>query len=86
MAIDDGLGDREIQSDFVLCILIEGIKDVLQVLLWQAPAGIADDNLHQGAHPAVGNAERFSRMEAFFAGTGQGDEAGIWPSRAGRVA
>ncbi|MEM1404983.1 MAG: chlorophyllide a reductase subunit Y [Pseudomonadota bacterium] len=48
------------------------------------PAG--PGSLAQVINAAVGNAERFSRMEAFFSGTGQGDEAGIWPSQAGRAA
>lgn len=48
------------------------------------PAGAG--SLAQVINTAVANRERFDRMESFFAGVGEGDKAGIWPSASGRAA
>ncbi|GAB5414620.1 MAG: chlorophyllide a reductase subunit Y [Congregibacter sp.] len=48
------------------------------------PAG--PGSLAQVINTAVSNRERFDRMESFFAGVGEGDAAGIWPTQPGRVA
>jgi chlorophyllide a reductase subunit Y len=49
------------------------------------PAG--PGSLAQVINAAVANRERFTRMESFFAGVGEGDTSGIWPATApGRAA
>jgi chlorophyllide a reductase subunit Y len=49
------------------------------------PAG--PGSLAQVINAAVGNQARFTRMEEFFAGVGEGDTSGIWPATAsGRAA
>ncbi|MDP5053177.1 MAG: chlorophyllide a reductase subunit Y [Congregibacter sp.] len=48
------------------------------------PAG--PGSLAQVINTAVSNRDRFLRMESFFNGVGAGDNAGIWPSKSGRVA
>ncbi|WOJ96456.1 chlorophyllide a reductase subunit Y [Congregibacter brevis] len=48
------------------------------------PAG--PGSLAQVINTAVGNKERFARMESFFNGVGAGEKAGIWPSASGRAA
>ncbi|MFK7830903.1 MAG: chlorophyllide a reductase subunit Y [Congregibacter sp.] len=45
------------------------------------PAGPA--SIAQVINTAVSNRERFTRMERFFDGVGEGDTAGIWPQAAG---
>jgi chlorophyllide a reductase subunit Y len=48
------------------------------------PAG--PGSLAQVINTAVANKERFTRMEAFFAGVGTGATSGIWPTSPGRPA
>jgi len=49
------------------------------------PAG--PGSLAQVINTAIGNKERFARMESFFDGVGEGDASGIWPTgAAGRAA
>lgn len=48
------------------------------------PAG--PGSLAQVINTAVANKERFTRMEAFFAGVGSGATSGIWPALPGRAA
>ena len=40
------------------------------------PAGAG--SIAQVGNAAIGNKERFDRMDSFFAGVGKGDTAGVW--------